>query len=123
MWSAGLLPAFRSYVVPPYSVWVLSSRLHGCSNPGSLVALRTKFYALAANIFGIIFAVTLHCKKKMRIRSRALNRKGQITSQTIPELWVPQYDIYFTSPFWHLKFVGDCRFLGSLWTSAIDLCL
>lgn len=76
MWSAGLLPAFRSYVVPPYSVWVLSSRLHGCSNPGSLVALRTKFYALAANIFGIIFAVTLHCKKKNAYQITCAEQKG-----------------------------------------------
>jgi hypothetical protein len=62
--SAGLLPAFRSYLFLRYSDWDLTSRLRGCSNLGRLVALRTNFYAVTANIFGIIFAVTIHYMQK-----------------------------------------------------------
>jgi hypothetical protein len=60
--SAGLLPAF--YLVLRYTDWDLTSRLHGCSNLGRRVALRTNFYTVAANIFGIIFVVTIHYIQK-----------------------------------------------------------
>jgi hypothetical protein len=35
-----------------------------CSNPGHLVALGTKFFTVAPNIFSVIFAVTVHYIQK-----------------------------------------------------------
>jgi hypothetical protein len=104
-----------------HTTWHHDLRDDGCSNSGHLVSLRTKFYMVARNIFSVILALIAHCIQKcISVHVHwTESARWQWRSRGIPKLWVPQCDICFTSPFWHLKFGGGSRFLGSLWTRAL----